>query len=380
MREIAVTETPQRDSPFRLSTPYSRPIGLNGLPKHKYAACAQSQPKRILTTLDLQVLSALLGRLGLRNQRLMKLAQRRLNLALSLTPQPPLAMSGLMRLADAKASQERPSRPTKPTAAALPWTDRRAGQRPIEHAVVLDAQGIWAWNPRDPHAAAQRHESLARWVEKNPHSHLRVFVSGLLVHSVCHSDELSEVDEATARGQARQKLIESHGHVASNWPLAAWGNSVARGVCALAGINLKALTRHASRHEVTVKSVEPWWHHAFEESKRCVSALKSTRCGHVCVVEGQQIAWITSVNGVLAHVRQIRLATPTLSALCAAMQEHSALTTLDQTSHDAVRPVVLGHGITDGARTRSLDAIVLGRLDGEQPPQWLRPSHRNDFH
>jgi hypothetical protein len=43
-------------------------------------------------------------------------------------------------------------------------------------------------------------------------------------------------------------------------------------------------------------------------------------------------------------------------------------------------PVVLVEGMTDGTSTRSWSAIVLGRLDGEQPPLWLRPSARDALH
>jgi hypothetical protein len=43
-------------------------------------------------------------------------------------------------------------------------------------------------------------------------------------------------------------------------------------------------------------------------------------------------------------------------------------------------PVVLGQGLIDGACTRGLNALVLGRLDGEQPPLWLRPSAREALH
>jgi hypothetical protein len=42
-------------------------------------------------------------------------------------------------------------------------------------------------------------------------------------------------------------------------------------------------------------------------------------------------------------------------------------------------PVILGQGLVDGAKTRGLGGVVLGRLDGEQPPQWLRPSFHADM-
>jgi hypothetical protein len=304
----------------------------------------------------------------------------RLKLALFFTAQASMALPSVMHLVDVNASPERVLIKRKPTSVVTKWLHRHGGLEQAEHAVLVDAQGAWAWNPLDSHAAAQRHHSLASWVEKNPNTQLRVFASGPLVHSVCHSPEDAALDETTARGQARQKLIASHGEVALNWPLASWGGSVARGVCALAGINLKALARHAGRHAVKVKSVEPWWHHAFEESKRCVSELERAQRSHVCVVEGQQIAWITAERGELSDVRQTRLATPTLSALRTAMRELTAQTALKSATSNPMLPVILGQGLTDGARTRDLDAIVLGRLDGTQPPHWLRPNLRTDFH
>jgi hypothetical protein len=45
-----------------------------------------------------------------------------------------------------------------------------------------------------------------------------------------------------------------------------------------------------------------------------------------------------------------------------------------------VPTVVLGQGLTDGGDVRRIDAHVLGRLDGDQPPQWLRPSTRREVH
>ena len=39
-----------------------------------------------------------------------------------------------------------------------------------------------------------------------------------------------------------------------------------------------------------------------------------------------------------------------------------------------------GQGLRDGTHTQALDALVLGRIDGTQPPEWLRPSLYREMH
>jgi hypothetical protein len=47
---------------------------------------------------------------------------------------------------------------------------------------------------------------------------------------------------------------------------------------------------------------------------------------------------------------------------------------------EAVPTLVLGQGLVDGGDTRRIDALVLGRLDGDAPPQWLRPCTQAEIH
>jgi hypothetical protein len=260
------------------------------------------------------------------------------------------------------------------------WAARPAKKavpaRHIRHAVLVDTRGAWAWDPADRHAAAARYASVAHWIETHPGCEMSLWVSGPLIHSFrqAPSGEFQN-DDAAVRGCARRQLIEHHGSAASDWPLATWHNAIARGVCALAGMDLTSLRQHASRFEVKLHTVEPWWHHAFEEAKRCVTTLNDSAFGYVCVVEGAQVAWISCVNGLLADVRQTWLKAPTVQAL------QSQLTELQANGVNATsKTVILGQGLSDGSRTSALSALVLGRLDGDQPPQWLRPSFSEEFH
>jgi hypothetical protein len=240
------------------------------------------------------------------------------------------------------------------------------------HAVLIETRGAWAWDPNDPHAAATRYASAAHWIETHPGREASLWVSGPLIRS------LPQTPDRDVRGHARKQLVEQHGSAASAWPLATWRNPIARGVCALVGVDLTALRQHALRFGVKLHSVEPWWHHAFEEAKRCVTTLNHSAFSQVCVVEGAQVAWISCVNGLLSQVRQTRLQSATVQSL---QSELSELQSAD--GRNVGKAVIVGHGLSDGARTTALGALgalVLGRLDGDQPPQWLRPSFINEFH
>ncbi|MBC7483642.1 MAG: hypothetical protein H7337_17480 [Rhizobacter sp.] len=247
------------------------------------------------------------------------------------------------------------------------------GLRSPMHALLADANGVWAWAPGDAHAAATRHASAQEWFAAHPDCDVRLWVAAQLTCSPDRHRDSANHDEEALRSRARQDLIERHGHVAADWALATWKNDAARGVCALAGIDLSALNREASRHGVRVQSVVPWWYHAFLAAKRCVNALNQADHGQVCVVEGAQVAWVTTARGLLADVQQRPLESASIGALQAALNAAAAQT-------PGPSPVVLGQGLADGASARGLNALVLGRLDGDQPPLWLRPSAREALH
>lgn len=241
------------------------------------------------------------------------------------------------------------------------------------HALLADATGVWAWAPGDAHAAATRHASAQDWFAAHPGRDVRLWVAAQLTCSPDRHRDSAQHDDEALRLSARQNLIERHGHVAAAWALATWKTDAARGVCALAGIDLGALNREAGRHGVRVQSVVPWWYHAFLAAKRCVNALNHAEHGQVCVVEGAQVAWVRTVWGLLADVQQRPLESASIGALNAALTDAAA-------QAPGPTPVVLGQGLTDGACTRGLNALVLGRLDGDQPPLWLRPSSREALH
>lgn len=250
-----------------------------------------------------------------------------------------------------------------------------AGLAPSAHALLVDACGAWSWQPGDCHAAALRHASVQEWIEGNPGCELRLWVSGQLLQSLGHTSSEADGDEQALRSHARRTLVQRHGERAARWALATWKNDLAVGVCALAGIDLEALTRHAQQHGVRMRSVVPWWYHAFLEARRCVVALAEAKNANVCIVEGRHIAWVTSTDGRLTDVRQA-----TLETACVAALGDEIRMLAGQTDDVRTMTVVLGQGLVDGARTQALKALVLGRLDGEQPPQWLRPSMRREMH
>ena len=257
---------------------------------------------------------------------------------------------------------------------ANPWRHAQGVRGPV-HALLADGQGVWAWSPSDPHAEATRHASLQDWITSHPGCDIGLWVSGQLVHSLERNPVSAPLDDEALRSNARRELVDRHGDGAAEWALATWKNNSARGVCALAGIDLDKLNQHAREHGVQLQSVVPWWYHAFQEARRCVDALNYVGNGHVCVVEGRQIAWITTTSGLLTAVRQ-----STLNTACIADLRLEIDKVVAQTTEYRLAPIVLGQGIEDGARTTDLNALVLGRLDGVQPPQWLRPSFQQDMH
>lgn len=204
---------------------------------------------------------------------------------------------------------------------------------------------------------------------------MRLWVACNLLQSLGSAQSTSEADESELRSTARSALLQRHGEHASQWALAAWKSEVAVGICALTGIDLGNLTGYAKQLGVRVRSVVPWWYHAFLEAKRCVAGLAKATLANVCIVEGRQIVWLTSMNGELTDVRQASLETASVAALGDAIRVMA-----EQRGGTKAICVVLGQGLVDGAKTGALDAVVLGRLDGEQPPQWLRPSMRAEMH
>lgn len=295
---------------------------------------------------------------------------------LSLTGRAPLPLSKALRFDTALAGT-----PTAPLAERRgawqpPLPSRYGlGLRSPVHALLADAEGVWAWAPDDAHAAATRHASVPAWFEAHPGCDVRLWVAAQLTRSPDRPHAAAHDDEAALRSRARQEFIHRHGRVAAAWALATWKNDAARGVCALAGIDLNVMNRDASRHGVRVQSVVPWWYHAFLAAKRCVSALNQAEQGQVCVVEGAHVAWITTTRGLLADVQQRALETASVGALQTLITEATV-----RRDGLGTATVVLGQGLADGASTGGLNALVLGRLDGQQPPLWLRPSAHEALH
>jgi len=252
---------------------------------------------------------------------------------------------------------------------------RGLGLRGAAHALLADSDGLWAWAPGDCYAAATRHRGMQEWMRSHAGSDVRLWVSAELTRGIDDVTILANRDDAGLRSHARQTLMDRHGEAAASWPLATWRNEVSRGVVALAGIDLDALRRHGAQSDVRIRSVEPWWHHVYLEAKRCVPDLARASSAHVCVVEGRSAAWIALCAGALSHVRRCVLEDASVASLRSTIERMRS----DSDQEDALT-VVLGQGLIDGGNTGGLEALVLGRLDGEQPPQWLRPSTQTEVH
>jgi hypothetical protein len=85
--------------------------------------------------------------------------------------------------------------------------------------------------------------------------------------------------------------------------------------------------------------------------------------------------WITLCDGALHHVHRCVLDEATVEAL------RSAIARRQEGARSVDLPiVVLGQGLVDGGDTSRIEALVLGRLDGQQPPQWLRPATQLEVH
>jgi hypothetical protein len=292
----------------------------------------------------------------------------------SLNDAPLLSMAGDIRF-DVLVADTSLERKIKPFRGGPRQLRRGLGLRGPAHALLADAHGVWAWMPGDCYAAATRHNGVREWMRAHGGTDVRLWVSGDLTRSIDDVAALPRRDDAGLRSHARQALVDRHGDAAATWPLATWRNDVSLGVVALAGIDLDALRRHGAQNDVRIRSVEPWWHHAFLEARRCVPGLARASSAHVCVVEGRATAWIALSNGAPSHVRRCVLEDASVSALRAAIARMNA----DRTG-DGVPTVVLGQGLADGGDTSGIEALVLGRLDGDQPPQWLRPSTQSEVH
>jgi hypothetical protein len=293
---------------------------------------------------------------------------------LSLTDAPLLSMAGDIRF-DVVVPEHAMRRKVKPLRAWSRQVRQGLGLRGPAHALLADAHGVWAWSPADCFAAATRHAGLREWMRANPGADVRLWVSGDLTRDIEDVTTLPGRDDAGLRSHARQAFVDQHGDAAASWPLATWRNDVSLGVVALAGIDLDAARRHGAQSGVRIRSVAPWWHHAFLEARCCVPSLVQAKRAHLCVVEGRAAAWISLTNGVMRHLRRCMLEEASVESLCAAMARMRA----DDVGDD-IPTVVLGHGLGDGGDTSRLDALVLGRLDGEQPPQWLRPATQLEVH
>ena len=293
---------------------------------------------------------------------------------LSITDAPLLSMAGDIRF-DVIVADNARQRTVKPFRGWSRQLRQGLGLRGPAHALLADAHGVWAWAPGDCYAAATRHGGVREWMRAHAGTDVRLWVSAELTQSIDDVAELPRRDDAGLRSHARQAFVNRHGDEAANWPLATWSNDVSLGVVALAGIDLDALRRHGALNDVRIRSVEPWWHHAFLEAKRCVPSLVRAASAHVCVVEGRAAAWIALSHGVMSHVRRCVLVDATVDALRSTIARMNA-----DHAGDIVPTVVLGQGLVDGGDTSRIKALVLGRLDGDQPPQWLRPCTQVEVH
>ena len=103
----------------------------------------------------------------------------------------------------------------------------------------------------------------------------------------------------------------------------------------------------------------------------CITAKRATRAMNACADSYQRALALTQQQNAALQFRQAQqrvLQAPTVAALAHEMDSLRC-----RSSRSAEPTVVLGQGIEDGANTQLLRGLVLGRLDGHQPPVWLRP-------
>ena len=154
-----------------------------------------------------------------------------------------------------------------------------------------------------------------------------------------------------------------HGDAAASWPLATWRNDVSLGVVALAGIDLDALRRHGAQSDVRIRSVAPWWHHAFVEARRCVPNLVQAPRAQVCVVEGRSAAWIALSHGTMSHLRRCVLEDATVDALRSTIAHMSADAAGETTAEIHGLLTRLGYSIHDvdgGGPYQDIDSMFAG--------------------
>lgn len=245
---------------------------------------------------------------------------------------------------------------------------RSVGLRRSAQAVFVDAQGVWSWAVGDSLTPAARLDSMGSWFARNPGSDVTVWTSAQLLQNFEAEAATAELADGDFESRVREQFVSRHGSHAQQWPTATWQTRAGRGASALAGMDLSVLWSEAEQHDVQVQAVTPWWYHAYKTALQCVSSLRSSGNAAVCIVEGDQIAWIACSHGAMTSIRQRQLAAPTIAALACEMRSIR-----NQSSRHSEPTVILGQGIKDGADTRLLIGLVLGRLDSLQPPVWLRP-------
>ena len=263
------------------------------------------------------------------------------------------------------------ARRTRSLQAARHWLrelPRSVGLRRSAQSVFIDAKGVWSWPAGDALTPAARVDSMDEWFSRHPGTNLAIWTSAQLLHNLDCDATTALIDDATFDKHVRQQLLNRHGDCAAKWPTATWRTRSGRGACALVGLDLPAVWRQAQQHDVRVQSIIPWWYHAYKTALQCVSSLRESRNAAVCVVEAEQVAWIACSNGAMTSIQQRVLQAPTVAALAHEMDSLRC-----RSSRSAEPTVVLGQGIEDGANTQLLRGLVLGRLDGHQPPVWLRP-------
>ncbi len=263
------------------------------------------------------------------------------------------------------------ARRARPLNAARQWLrglPRSVGLRRLSQSVFIDASGVWSWAAGDALTPAARVDSMDEWFARHPGTNLAIWTSAQLLRNLDCDIATSLIDDAAFDKHVRQQLLMRHGDSARLWPTATWRTRSGRGACALSGLDLPAVWRQAQRHDVRVQSIIPWWYHAYKTALQCVSTLRDAPHAAVCVVEAEQIAWIACSNGAMTSIEQRVLGAPTVAALA-----HEIDALRSRSARAAEPTVVLGQGIEGGANTQQLRALVLGRLDGQQPPVWLRP-------
>lgn len=237
---------------------------------------------------------------------------------------------------------------------------RVAGRDPVR---TLFLQPGKAWSYERGSERAQCFQPADAWLEAHSGGNVRLVLSGALTHQLVVSDPMLPIESTEALLEwARHQFVHYHGQAARQWTLSSWTDGQRRCASAAHGIDLDALVRQASAHDVKVRAAQPWWAVALQAATHAAPTLALAERAELWLVEGSQVTRVTCGQGRVLHIDQHWLARADSAALASLMRECGPLC---QSSW------VLGYGLGDNDEA-ALGVRCLGTLSGDHPAaRWL---------